>query len=208
MNRCLITMIAVVGVQIAASAQDDGEKLRIGVRAGLNYSNVWDEEGQDFVADSKAGFVGGGFLGIPIGKFLGIQPEVLYSQKGFMGSGSLAGGTYSYTKTTTFLDVPLQVQFKPIRFVTILAGPQFSFLMRENITYTFNGNSDEQEQEFQNDNIRKNILGFVGGVDVNLFQFVVSGRVCWDLQNNKGDGTSSTPRYRNQWVQLTLGFRL
>jgi hypothetical protein len=59
-----------------------------------------------------------------------------------------------------------------------------------------------------NDNIRKNILGFGIGVDVNISRFVISGRLAWDLQNNHGDGTSATPRYKNQWAQVTVGFKL
>lgn len=210
MSKFLIAIVTIFGIQLSASAQDADarESFTGGVRAGLNYSNVWDEEGQDFTADPKAGFAGGVFVGIPIGKFLGVQPELLISQKGFRASGTIVGNTYSYTKTTTFLDVPLQVQLKPSPFVTILAGPQFSFLLVENNRYTFNGDTSEQEEEFENDNVRRNILGFVGGVDLNMSHFVVSGRACWDLQNNKGDGTSSTPRYRNQWVQLTVGFKI
>lgn len=210
-----MTLVAAFGMHAAVFAQeDDGgggggdQKLRLGIRAGFNYSNVWDEQGQDFVADSKVGFAGGAFVGIPLGRYLGIQPEVLISQKGFTGSGTLMGSHYSYTQTTTFLDVPIQLQFKPVRFLTIVGGPQFSFLMRENDTYTFGDDSGVQEQQFDNDNIRKNILGIVGGVDVHILSILVSGRVCWDLQYNKGDGTSETPRYRNQWVQLTLGFRI
>ncbi len=210
MNKVLITLVAVIGIQITASAQDTDKRESVtgGIRAGINYSNVWDEEGQDFVADSKVGFAGGAFVGIPLGKYLGVQPELLLSQKGFSASGTILGSPYSYTKTTTYLDIPLQLQFKPFPFMTLLGGPQFSFLLRENNKYTFNGDSQAQEQEFDNDNIRKNVLGVVGGVDLNISQFVLSGRVCWDFQNNKGDGTSTTPRYRNQWVQLTVGFRI
>jgi len=27
------------------------------------------------------------------------------------------------------------------------------------------------------------------------------------LQNNNGDGTSNNPRYKNEWTQLSVGFR-
>ncbi len=212
MNKLILTIVTMVGIQMTTYAQntesDKRERVTGGLRAGVNYSNVWDEEGQDFTADSKFGFAGGVFVGIPVGKYIGVQPELLLSQKGFQASGSILGSTYSYVKTTTYLDFPLQVQLKPSPYLTVLLGPQFSFLLQENNTYTFNGDSAEQEEEFENDNIRKNILGFVTGVDINVNRFVLSGRVCWDLQHNKGDGTSTTPRYRNQWVQMTIGFRI
>lgn len=193
---------------IAISQDDEEDGFTFGLKAGLNYSNVWDEKGQDFVADSKLGFAGGAFLGIPLGDFLGFQPEVLISQKGLQASGTLLGSPYSYTKTTTYLDIPLQLQLRPIKYLTILVGPQYSYLMSQKTVYTYGLNSIEQEQEFENDNYRKNVLGFVAGADINISHIVISGRMGWDFQTNHGDGSSSTPRYKNSWIQLTVGFKI
>jgi hypothetical protein len=191
-------------------AQDEypRENVQLGLKAGMNFSNVWDEQGQDFEANTKAGFAGGVFLGIPITKYLGLQPEVLVSQKGFQGSGTLLGTPYSFSRTTTFLDIPLQLQVKPAKYVTLLAGPQYSFLLHQKDLYTFGANSSEQESEFENDNIRKNILGFVVGADFILQHVVLSGRFGWDFQANNGEGAYITPRYKNQWLQFTVGFKL
>ncbi|MBC7862639.1 MAG: PorT family protein [Bacteroidia bacterium] len=187
---------------------DPRTKVTFGVKGGANYSNVWDEKGQDFKADPKVGFAGGVFLGVPIGKFLGIQPEVLVSQKGFQGSGTLVGFPYSFSRTTTYLDIPIQLQVKPAKFLTIVFGPQYSYLMHQKDVYTFGMNSTAQEQEFNNDNIRKNVLGFVAGGDVNISHIVISGRMGWDFQTNNGNGTSQAPRYKNKWIQLTVGFKI
>jgi hypothetical protein len=195
-------------VKAQSTETDPREKATFGVKGGLNYSNVWDEQGQDFKADPKVGFAGGVFLGVPIGKFLGFQPEVLVSQKGFQGSGTVAFSHYSFSRTTTHLDIPLQLQIKPTQFLTILFGPQYSYLMHQKDVYTFGENSTAQEQEFANDNIRKNILGFVAGGDINISHMVISGRMGWDFQTNNGNGTSQTPRYKNKWLQLTIGFKI
>jgi hypothetical protein len=202
-----LTTIALVLTGNVLAQKNSRESISLGVKGGFNYSNVWDEQGQDFTANPKTGWVGGGFIAIPIGKYLGIQPEVLFSQKGFSGSGTIAGGRYSFTRTTNYLDVPILVQFKPIDYITIVAGPNYSYLMKQTDRTNFNGNVIEQEQEFETDDIRKNTLGFIGGVDVNIRSFVIGGRAGWDFQNNSGDGSSTSPRYRNQWVQLTLGLR-
>jgi hypothetical protein len=186
--------------------KDIREDLNVGLKLGINYSNVWDEQGQDFRADPRVGFSGGAFLSIPFGKYLGIQPEVLISQKGYKAEGTLLGTPYSSSRTTTYLDIPLQLQFKPSEFFTVVAGPQFSYLMSQKDKYTFGANSTEQENEFDNENIRKNTLGFVVGADIMLKHIVVSGRAGWDFQTNNGDGSSTTPRYKNQWVQFTIGY--
>ena len=211
MKKSLILLGSVcLFVASTLRAQDEypRENVQLGLKAGMNFSNVWDEQGQDFEANTKAGFAGGVFLGIPITKYLGLQPEVLVSQKGFQGSGTLLGTPYSFSRTTTFLDIPLQLQVKPAKYLTLLAGPQYSFLLHQKDLYTFGANSTEQESEFENDNIRKNILGFVVGADFILQHVVLSGRFGWDFQTNNGEGAYTTPRYKNQWLQFTVGFKL
>jgi hypothetical protein len=205
----IITGIICLVTSVSLKAQNDAprESVMFGLKAGVNYSNVWDEQGQDFRADGKLGFAGGVFVGIPLGELFGFQPELMISQKGMKSSGTLFGTAYSHTRTTTFLDVPLQLQIKPADFLTFVVGPQYSYLFHEKNVYTFGSNSIEQEQEFENDNVRKNILGFVAGVDFIFSHLVVSGRASWDFLNNSGDGSSTTPRYKNQLVQLTVGYK-
>ncbi|MFA9289855.1 MAG: porin family protein [Solirubrobacteraceae bacterium] len=193
--------------KIYGQTESPRTKLDFGIKAGTNISNVWDSKGEEFAADSKFGFAGGVFLGVPLGEVLGLQPEVLISQKGFKGSGSLLGLPYSFSRTTTYLDIPLLVQIKPADFITLVAGPQFSYLLSQKDVYTFADNSADQEQEFENDNIRKNILGIVGGADLYYQNFLFSGRLGWDFQTNNGDGTSDTPRYKNQWLQFMVGYK-
>jgi len=205
---CMITLFIGTKSQAQDATTDSRENVEFGFKAGINYSNVWDAQGQDFKANAKVGFAGGVFLGIPIGEFLGFQPELLISQKGFQGSGTLLYEPYSFSRTTTYLDIPLQLQLKPSQNFTILFGPQYSYLMKETNTYTYGINSVGQAQEFTNDNIRKNILGFVAGFDIIITQVVISARAGWDFQTNNGNGTSSTPRYKNQWLQLTVGFKI
>jgi len=193
-----------------AQAQEtaDSDEFSFGLKIGGNYANVWDEQGQDFRADGKFGLAAGAFMGIPLGKFLGIQPELLFSQKGFSGKGTLFGTSYSVTRTTNYLDIPIQIQIKPSKHLTLLIGPQYSYLLSQRDVRTFGSSSILQEEAFNNDNPRKNTLGFVFGADINIEKFVLSGRVGWDFQNNHGDGTSSTPRYKNQWLQFAIGFRI
>jgi len=186
---------------------DAEDRLRVGVKGGLNLSNVYDTRGQEFNADAKFGFAVGGIVSIPLGDKFGLQPEILLSQKGFQATGSLLGSPYSFTRTTTYLDVPLLFAFRPTEFLTFLAGPQYSFLLNQKDVFGTATTTIAQETEFRNDNIRKNTLCFTGGLDINLNNLVLGGRVGWDLLSNAGDGTSQTPRYKNLWFQGTVGFR-
>jgi hypothetical protein len=209
-NKILLLAMATALVSIGKAQEnktDFRKDLLFGLKAGANYSNVYDTQGEDFQADPKLGFAGGAFLSIPIGKYLGVQPEVLYSQKGFQASGKFLASTYSVSRTTSFVDVPVLFAFKPSEFFTIMAGPQYSYLVNQKDVFTSGTTSSEQEKQFTNDNIRKNIFGVVGGLDITLKHIVISARVAWDVQNNNGDGTSTTPRYKNVWYQGTIGYR-
>ena len=208
-----MTMITALSLSIGSmgiaqvSETDNREKFQFGLKAGLNYSNVYDERGDEFNADAKFGGVAGMFMAIPFGKYLGIQPEIQISQKGFKASGMMLGSNYYFTRTTTYVDVPLQFAFKPSEFFTLLAGPQFSYLISQRDVFSNTSTSYAQEQQFQQDNIRRNVFGVVGGFDINLKHITLGARVAWDVQNNHGDGTASTPRYKNVWFQGTVGYK-
>lgn len=210
MKRIYLILTALTFVTLTAIAQEDSfrESAHFGVKAGLNYSNVYDSEGEEFDANAKLGFAGGMFLSVPIAEFIGIQPELLFSQRGFQASGRLLGSNYNFTRTTSFIDIPIMLSVMPSEFITLLAGPQYSYLVQRKDVFTSPVANYEQEKEFENDNIRRNILCFTGGIDVNIQHLVLGARAGMDLQKNNGDGSSTTPRYKNMWYQATIGYRL
>ncbi len=201
-----MTNICVSVAQNKSNETDNREKLQFGLKAGLNYSNVYDANGDAFKTDAKFGAAGGIFLSIPIGKYFGIQPGAMVSQKGFKGTGMILGSEYDFTRTTTYLDFPLLFELKPSEFFTLVAGPQYSYLLNQKDVFTSSAASYSQEQEFKNENFRKNVFGVVGGLDINLKHIVLGARVGWDLQNNNSDGSSSTPYYKNVFFQGTVGY--
>lgn len=218
MKNLIVLMTLCLFVVVGVNAQNDNSKydfdnkssaIFFGAKAGLNYSNIYDTEGEAFEYDPKFGFAGGIFVSIPIGDFLGIQPEVLFSQKGYKAKGILFDEAYEITRTSNYIDVPLLVSVRPVSFLSILAGPQYSFLLSQKNKVVNGNTSVEQKQEFDNESLRKNTVCFTGGVDVNVRHLVVGARVGWDLFKNNGNNDSqTTPRYKNSWVQLTLGYRM
>ncbi|MHB9143127.1 MAG: porin family protein [Paludibacter sp.] len=205
-NIFMLTAILLMASNNKALAQSD--QIHIGVKAGLNYSNVYDSQGQEYTADGKIGLAGGAFVSIPITPLLGIQPELMFSQKGFQAIGTVLGSDISFTRTSTFLDVPIFLAIKPNEMLTLLVGPQYSFLMSQKDVFANPIQDIVVQEDFNNDNIRRNTLCLVGGVDVNLSSIVLGARIGADMFNNNGDGTSTTPRYKNVWGQVSVGFRL
>ena len=205
----LILSVAVLSSALTMSAQDvtntsdSRELLRFGFKAGINYSNIYSEEGNDFVADGKVGFAGGAFVSIPLGPVVGIQPEIMYSQKGYQatGSGLL---DYDYKRTLNYLDLPLLLQIKPTSSISLLAGPQFSYLLSTKTE--FNDSSFANEEEINDDNYKKGIIGMVVGADFNVSNFLISARGGFDLSKTDTEGETSDLNYKNQVLQLTVGY--
>lgn len=179
---------------------DAREELKVGIKAGINYSNVYSESGDDYVADGKVGFAGGVFVSIPLSQLIGIQPELLYSQKGFKTEGTFFDGKV----TSNHLDLPVHLQIKPTENISLLVGPQLSYLL--STKYEIDGLSLVDEEDLEDENNRAT-FGISAGVDFTLQNFLISARGSWDLSKFNKDNSTSDINYKNQLFQITLGYR-
>jgi len=204
MKKNLFIISALILVATTMSAQE----IHFGVKAGLNYSNIYDSQNKSYSADGKLGFAVGGFVSIPLVGMIGVQPEIQFSQKGFQAISNILGSEVKLTRTTDYIDVPVFLSIKPMEMLTILVGPQYSFLIKQTDVFSNPISNIAVTQDFNTDNIRKNTLCVVGGVDINLNNIVLGARIGLDMFNNDGDGNSTAPRYKNVWAQATVGFRL
>ena len=147
-------LLTVASVAKSSNAQENKHEAKIdtrdmlyfGLKIGANYSNVYDTKGESFQASPKFGLATGGFLAIPIGRYFGVQPEVLFSQKGFKATGN----TYDLTRTTSYIDVPVFFAFKPLEALTLPAGPQYSYLVKQQDVFASGTTGTTQGQEFRN----------------------------------------------------------
>ena len=201
----IILIAAVLIIAVNNIDAQERDKIHIGLKVGTNYSNVYDIKGEDFSADYKWGLAGGIFVSIPLGEYLGVRPEILYSEKGYESTGNFLGSSYSITHSSNFIDVPILLEIKPAKFITVVAGPQYSYLINQKNKFSSSLFTAQQQRDFDQINIRKNTLCFLGGLDFNISPAVIGLRAGWDFLNNNGDGTSTSPRYRNVWYQATLG---
>lgn len=196
-------IIACICLVTIGNAQNNSlnntETFSVGPKAGVNFSNVYDSQGEEFDADPKFGWVAGVYLNVPVVKYFGLQPELLFSQKGFKATGSFIGNDYTFTRTLNYVDLSLLLAFKPVKTITFLAGPQYSYLINKTDNFSSSLLDIEQQQEFDNDDVRKNTLCLTGGFDINLLPIVFGARVGFDMLQNINNETSNTPRYKNVW---------
>ncbi|WP_236049851.1 porin family protein [Hymenobacter negativus] len=170
-------MLAAALLATAAVSSVQAQSVRIGLRAGANYSNLAGNIKNEDTYNNKVGFMGGVMLNVPIiaDGFLSLQPEVLYSQKGFENKPteytSILGtqkreGSVNYN----YIDVPVLLKVKAAGLV-FEAGPQYSYLLNANnqtktTTTPTIGNPTVSEAENKTDvnGLNRNELGYLAGV--------------------------------------------
>jgi len=205
----LLGLTSLAFSQDATDKHDNDPGPRIGFKGGLSIATIAKTGDNSYSTTPLYGFNGGAVILLPLGKVIALQPEVLFSQKGYRSRGSGVFGDYDYRRYNNFLDIPLLLRINASQDLGIVIGPQYSFLLNTHTNFKSGTTSYEQTVDNDNDNITKNIFGGVIGLDINLsHNLFLYGRYTIDFKNNNGDGTSSTPAYKNQVFQAGLGILL
>ena len=209
MKKIIICAVCLLVAGAALAQTNNG--LRFGVKGGANFSNlISSDEDEDFNTEYKTGFHAGIFANIPLVSVLSFAPELVYSQKGYKTTGStLLNGPYEYKVTTNFVELPLLLNIRASSTFNIHVGPQVSFLTSTTETFDQGESEYRTTVEEDNDNLKKSLIGGVVGVGFTVGpRTSLFGRYAIDLQQNNENGTSQTPRYKNQVFQVGLGLAL
>jgi hypothetical protein len=208
MLKKVLPLFLICFLSLSAFAQSDLVP-HIGLKGGLSIATIIKSGDNNFSSDALLGFNGGVVIQLPLTKYIALQPEVLYSQKGYHAMGSSIVGDYDYRRYLNFLDIPLLLRINASRSFGIVIGPQYSYLLSTHTKFKSANAAYEQDVNNDNDNITKNIFGGVLGADINVNRnLFLYGRYTIDFKSNNGDGTSSTPEYKNQVFQVGLGVLL
>jgi hypothetical protein len=201
-------LILAVGLFITgvANAQSTDKFIKLGVKAGANYSNIIKDDGNNnFETDYLVGYHAGVTLDIKLLENLAFTPELLYSTKGY----KLTSAFGELTQRTHFIDLPILASIRVGGGLNLVAGPQVSFLLQTDNKFD-NGFTVAQQQivEDESDRFKNSLVGGVIGFryDVNS-QFGINGRYALDFQKNNENGSSTTPEFKNQVFSLGLGVK-
>ena len=149
-------------------------QVKLGVKGGINYSNIAGNLRDEIGYDNKVGFLGGVTANIPLigDGFLSVQPELLYSQKGYQYRDdkiTMNNATYSYKGKLNFnyLDLPVLLKVNA-GGVFFEAGPQASYLLairdKAEIENEGTGNDEKTRTKVEKDNLAELEIGYVAGV--------------------------------------------
>lgn len=117
---------------IAGSFTTQAQGLNFGIKAGANFSNFTGDVNTDGITNFHAGAV----LELNVVPMFSVQAEALYSSQGAEAKfeESIGGAVYSAAQDLNldYISVPVMAKFYLLPdTVSLMAGPQFSFLVDE-----------------------------------------------------------------------------
>ncbi|WP_151088217.1 porin family protein [Hymenobacter baengnokdamensis] len=220
MSKLLSLTAGAALVVLATAPTAHAQTIRFGLKAGGSLSNLSGNLTNQSQYNNRLGFQAGAMLNFGLANdMFSIQPEVLYSQKGFKYADqqyTTALGTYHNTGSVRYdyLDVPVLVRLK-VGSVFFEAGPQYSYLMNISTdrTQTFNGSVVGTAGSGTTDlsNVNRNEIGYVGGLGFQSTQgFLLGLRYNGAFTDFAKDGYSNNDfkNARNSVFQAYIGFLL
>ena len=183
MKNIILLLSALVFLSCSIS---QAQGLHLGIKAGSDLSEV---TGSFFQNGLKGGFMAGAFAEVNL-IFLGIQPEVLYSQINTKGPND-------QNIQLQYLNIPVLLNFKlPIPILSLQLGPQFGTLLNKNDNLVTNGKNAFTSGDFS----------MVAGAQLNLLKFKGGVRYVYGFTNINGLSDSET--WKTRTVQVYIGLRI
>jgi hypothetical protein len=201
-----------------ASSDAYAQGVRLGIKGGANLSNLAGDLANEDVYKNKFGVHGGLMLNVGLvgDGFLSVQPEILFSQKGYKYADeqfSVLGQNYNYrgTQTYNYIDVPVLLKINA-GGLFFEAGPQYSYLLnvRDNSERTLNNGTTYSRVDNRNlDNVRRNEIGYAAGLGfqtpIGLLLGLRYNGSFTDFAKN-GYRDDELRNARNSVIQLSLGY--
>jgi hypothetical protein len=162
-----------------------GQGVGVGIKAGANFAN---QEVSNISVETVTDYLVGGYVNINFSEKWGLTPEVLYTAYGTKWDNANVDLDY--------VAIPLMLRFKPIKLLSLEAGPQFSFLTKAHVENV----GDVKDQ------LKNNDFGLAFGAGIHLpLGFNVGARYVLGF-SNISDVSSET--VKNRTFQLTLGWTI
>lgn len=217
MKRIVCTTLVLLAF---AATRLPAQDITIGVKGGLNVADVSTDvpEIEDIKA-TKTGFVGGAYVNFGLGGVFAVQPEVLYSEKGFKGEDSQFPDISAQFKVNYFeIPVLLKAQF-PMEMIrpAVYVGPVISFetsckfgLTQGTVSADFDCDSPEADVGDR----KTTEFGGVFGANLDLFVgplvLTLDGRYQLGFTNLNDDPTATDESLKSRVWQFMggVGFAL
>jgi len=190
------TKLVVLAVISIFSTSSYAQLIKPGIKGGASINKL---SGKSFKDEFSWGYHVGGFVEIKLLRKLSIQPEILFNQVN-VDTSSQFSSVYQFNKVgkvdLKYLSFPILVNIKPVKYLSIQAGPQFGILINKDKTLVENGKKAFDGGDFS----------MVGGLQLNFSHLHVYGRYVIGLTNI--NDLDNQEKWRNQSIQLGVGLSL
>ena len=195
------------GVQAGATiANWKGDALQ-------SLNNVVDLSNGFITTKSKTGFTVGGYVNIPVSDKISFEPGLQYAQKGYTMQGNLKidalkflGVNASAKVEAHYIDVPLVLKAEVAKGLSIYAGPQLSYLVKNNLHLNAGvlGISLYNNKIDITDNFNRLDMGIAGGIGYK-FDNGFNIKAGYDYGLSKLDKNDNFKAY-NRVAKISVGF--
>ncbi len=200
-NRVWSRSILLALVLVAATAMNlQAQGFHLGVKAGANIFKI---DGQSFDQSFQFGYNAGAFAELNFTGHWGIQPEVNFNQTNYRTGNHfdavVPGGPDDLKGKLNYLSIPILLSFRPVKLISLQAGPQFGILMSGDQNLAQNGRNAFKKGDFS----------LVGGAQLNLGSLKAGARYVIGLSDiNDVPNATNQETWKNQGFQVYLGFRI
>lgn len=181
MKKLLLVSVITI-ICFTVNAQDDAPSEIYGVKAGFNSLNVRASVEGISASANAAGFYIGLFGEFGVSEKFDIQPEIQFV------------GVVQDGENSNLLLIPILVKFKPSQIISLLAGPQFDYLLDK-----------------ESDGVKKFGFGLATGLVFDITdKFILDTRYVFGLSNrleNSDEFEGSDIKVNMNYIQVGLGYR-
>jgi hypothetical protein len=195
-------------------AQSNNPGPRLGIKGGLNFSQLFVDQPTVEDENMKVGLHFGIFTKIPVTNFLAFQPELLYTSLGSKVSyGNTAENILGIREgevrfNLNYIQLPLAFALN-LGPLNIHAGPYVSYLVSANVKNLNTSDlTTDTVIELNNNDFNKLDYGLLAGIGFDIKNVTVGARYNYGLREvgKDGIGRNLTNNSRNSVAQIYLGF--
>lgn len=198
-----------------AQGQSNNPGPKIGIKGGLNLSQLYVDQPNAEDESMKLGLNFGIFGKIPVSNFLAVQPEVLYSNVGskitYGGSDlenvlGIEPGEVRFNLNYVQVPIALAANVGPLN---LHAGPYFSYLLSANVKDLKSSSLNTADiADLDTDDFNRLDYGLLFGVGFDVQGVTVGVRYNYGLREvgNSGIAGQLTDNSKNGVGQIYIGF--
>lgn len=182
MKKVLLAML-----MITCMTKMNAQEVKFGLKTGLNIATI---RGNNLDVDPRKGIHLGGIAELKLTSKFSIQPELLFSQLGTENSNNKLKIDY--------ISLPLMAKYYLIKGFSVEAGPQFSFLVKDDLEVILPNNVS---------NLDPNTNNFDLGLNVGMGYQFEKGLFLQTRYSLGMTNIEANPDVKNGTFQLSLGYQ-